>query len=248
MIRRLLKVAGLLLLALVVLVGVEILLAFRREYLPTDPPLELGGTFGPSDGRPLRFVVLGDSTAAGLGTDAAHAYATVLSERLARATDRRVELTVLGVSGARVQDVARTQAPAAAELAPDLVFIGIGANDVTHLTPLGSVEDDMTRALDELSGTGADIVVAGAPDMRVLAWYEPLRSLSYLRGKQVTGAIESAARAAGVAVVELAEETGQFFAAEPETHHSEDDFHPSAVGYARWADAIFPVLLETLDE
>lgn len=248
MIKRVLKGAGLLLLALVVVVGAEIWLALRREYLPTDPPLELGGTFGPPDGEVLRFVVLGDSTSAGLGTDAEHAYATVLSERLAAATGRRVELTVLGVSGARVEDVARTQVPAAVELDPDLVFVGIGANDVTHLTPLGRIEDDIGSALDALVATGADVVVAGAPDMRVLGWYEPLRTLSYLRGKQVSNAIEEVARAKGAAVVELAEETGHFFAAEPETHFSEDEFHPSAVGYGRWADAIYPVLIEAVGE
>lgn len=245
---RLLKGAGLLLLALVVVVGAEIWLALRREYLPTDPPLDLGGTFGPPDGPVLRFAVLGDSTSAGLGTDAEHAYATVLSRRLADATGRRIELTVLGASGARVGDVADIQVPAAAALDPDLVFVGIGANDVTHLTPLSRIREDMERALDGLIPTGAEVVVAGAPDMRVLGWYEPLRSLSYLRGKQVSDAIEEAARSKGAAVVELAEETGPFFAADPETHFSEDEFHPSAVGYGRWADAIYPVLIEALGE
>ena len=248
MTRRLLKGAGLLSLALVVVVGAEIWLALRREYLPTDPPLELSGTFGPPDGPLLRFVVLGDSTAAGLGTDADHAYATVLSERLAEATGRRIELTVLGVSGARVDDVADDQVPAAVALDPDLVFVGIGANDVTHLTSLARIEEDMGRALDALLATGADVVVAGAPDMRVLGWYEPLRTLSYLRGKQVSNAIEEVARAKGAAVVELADETGHFFAADPETHFSGDEFHPSALGYRRWADAIYPVLIEALGE
>ena len=248
MTRRLLKGAGLLLLALVVVVGAEIWLALRREYLPTDPPLELDATFGPPEGPILRFVVLGDSTSAGLGTDAEHAYATVLSERLADATGRRIELTVLGVSGARVDDVAADQVPAAVALDPDLVFVGIGANDVTHLTPLARIEENMGRALDALLATGADVVVAGAPDMRVLGWYEPLRTLSYLRGKQVSNRIEEVARAKGAAAVELAEETGHFFAADPETHFSEDEFHPSAVGYGRWADAIYPVLIEALDE
>ena len=37
-------------------------------------------------------------------------------------------------------------------------------------------------------------------------------------------------------------------AAEPETHFSEDEFHPSAVGYGRWADAIYPVLIEAVGE
>lgn len=229
--------------------GVEIWLALRREYLPTDDPLDLDGVFGAKDAPPLRLVVLGDSTAAGIGVDdAAEAYPAVLARRLATATGRRVVLTALGVAGARVEDVATEQAPLAAAADPDVVFVGIGANDVTHLTSLRDVRARMERVLQVLEETGAAVVVAGPPDMRVPVWHQPLRQLSYLRGLQVADAIEDVARARGVAVVELAEETGPFFAADPEAHFSTDGFHPGALGYRRWADAIFPVLIEAVDE
>ena len=245
MIRRALLGTGIALLVLVVVLGVEIWLALRRDYLPTDRPVEVGGTFGPAGRPPVRFVVLGDSTSVGLGTDdPADAYPTLLARRLAAEAGCPVELTVLGESGARVRDVATRQAPAAAALEPDVIFVGIGANDVTHVTPLDRIRDDLRTTLELLRRTDAAIVVAGAPDMRVYAWHQPLRYLAYLRGKQVTGAIEEVARAHGVAVVELAEETGPFFAEEPATHFSEDRFHPSALGYRRWADAIFPVLAD----
>lgn len=234
-------------LAFAVVLGVEVWLALRREYLPTDDPLELDGTFGSGTTPALTFVVLGDSTSVGVGVDeAADAYATLLARRLAEGTGKSVELRVLGESGARVEDVLDDQVPAAVELDPDVVFVGIGANDVTHLTPLDDVRDSMRAALDLLGRTGATIVVAGAPDMRIDAWHEPLRSLAYLRGKQVTGAVEEAATEKGAAVVELAEETGPFFAEDPEGHFSDDRFHPSALGYRRWADAIFPVLAEAV--
>lgn len=239
--------AAIAVLGLVVIVGIEVWLALRREYLPTDRPLELGGTFGPESAPVLRFVVLGDSTSVGLGAgDADDAYPTLVARRLAGETRRRVELTVLGESGARAGDVASEQAPAAVALDPDVVFVGIGANDVTHLTSLDDVRSDMNETLDVLGRTDATVVVAGAPDMRVSAWHQPLRYLAYLRGRQVTGAIEEVARARGVAVVELAEETGRFFAEEPERHFSEDRFHPGPLGYRRWADAIFPVVRDAV--
>jgi lysophospholipase L1-like esterase len=248
LIRRLLIWAALFLVLFAAVLGGEILLALRREYLPTDAPLELDGAFGPREGTPLRFVVLGDSTAAGLGAgDASEAYPTLLAQRLAEETGRRVQLTALGISGARVTDVLNEQVPRAKEIDPDLIFVGIGANDVTHLTPLEDVEKWMRRVISELKSTGAPLVVAGAPDMRVLAWLEPLRTITYLRGRQVTDAIEDVAREEGAAVVELAKETGHHFAAEPDLHFSEDEFHPSARGYERWADAIFPVLIETFE-
>jgi lysophospholipase L1-like esterase len=234
------------LVALAGMVGVEIVLALKREYLPTEPALEIGGTFGPRDGEPLRFLVLGDSTAAGLGADDADgSYAAELSRKLGD-DGYRVEMTGLGVSGARTADVLADQVPRAEKERPDLVFVGIGANDVTHLTNLSDVRASMSEIVTRLKATGAKVVIAGAPDMRAAAWQEPLRSLSGWRGRQVAGAIAEAGRAQGVPVVPLAELTYSAFAADPERNNSSDLFHPSAAGYAVWARAIYPYLQEAL--
>lgn len=227
--------------------GFEIYLAYTREYLATTPALELGGTFGPPDGKPLSFVVLGDSTAAGLGAGSPeHAYATVLAERLGE-RGWNVELVAHGVSGARVKDVLVEQTPLAEIADADLVFLGIGANDTTHLTSLDSIRDDMGLTLDRLLGTGATVVVAGPPDMRAHAWLEPLRSIVGWRGRRVADVIADVARARAVPVVPLAELAGPYFATNPEDAYASDDFHPGPGGYRAWADAIFPVLLDALE-
>ncbi|HWC13919.1 MAG TPA: SGNH/GDSL hydrolase family protein [Actinomycetota bacterium] len=229
-----------------VVLGVEVWLALTREYLPTAPALQLGGTFGPEDGRPLRFVVLGDSTAAGLGAGSPEdAYATVLAERLGR-DEWRVELLAFGVSGARVRDVREEQVALAVAAEPDLVFVGIGANDTTHLTSLADVERDMDVALERLVATGATIVVAGPPDMRAAAWLEPLRTLAGWRGRRVAAVIAGVAERHDVPVVPLAEKTGPYFASHPEDAYATDDFHPGPGGYRAWADAIYPVLTQAL--
>lgn len=246
MIRRSLFALAFATLSLGAMVGAEIVLALRREYLPTSPVLDVRGTFGPRDGRPLRFVVLGDSTAAGVGAGTADlAYPTLLARRLA-ADGFRVELLGIGISGARVRDVLEDQVADAVAARPDLIFIGIGANDATHVTPLDAVRRDMGEVLDRLRPTGATIVVAGAPDMRAAAFHEPLRSLAGWRGRRVTDAIAAAARERGVPAVALAEQTGHFFQRAPEIYLSEDLFHPSAAGYEKWADAIEPVLRKAL--
>src|SRR3712207_9035968 len=68
-----------------------VVLALRRDYLPTEPVLELDATFGPADGDPLSFVVLGDSTAAGGGAGGAG--------EIGRASGRgRVQISVGAVS------------------------------------------------------------------------------------------------------------------------------------------------------
>ncbi len=232
--------------SLSVMIGGEIILALRREYLPTEPALVIEGSFGNTDATPLRFVVLGDSTAAGVGAgDAEHAFPTLLAQRLA-ADGYRVEMTSLGISGARVSDLVDEQVQPAVDMEPDLVLVAIGANDVTHLTSLSDIRAEMTEAIERLKATGATVVVAGVPDMRAAAFYEPLRSLAGWRGRSVTDAIAEVAERADVPVVPLAEETHRYFVADPEAHNSADLFHPSAIGYARWADAIYPYLESAL--
>ena len=229
-----------------ILIVAELVLAVRRAYLPTEPAMELGGAFGPSGGKPLRFVVLGDSTAAGLGaTSPRTAYPTLLANRLAEG-GFRVELVALGVSGARVADVLHEQIPRAVACDPDIVFVGIGANDAIHVTPLVKVRRDMTELVRTLKGTGAAVVVAGAPDMRAAAWHEPLRSLAGIRGRQVAAAVRAAGQREDVAVVPLAELARPYFAEGHSDAYGGDDLHPGDGGYRAWAEAIYPHLDEAL--
>ncbi len=234
---------------LAAMIGVEIVLAMRREYLPTEPRLEVEGTFvsGGSGDRQLRFIVLGDSTAAGVGaSDAAHAYPSLLGERLS-GMGYEVRMTSLGISGARVADLVADQLAPAAETDPDLVLIAIGANDVIHLSSIDEVRSGVAEAIERMKATGAIVVVAGAPDMRAAAFYEPLRSLAGWRGRSVSDAIEEAAEDAGVPFVPLARLTYPFFEEAPDTHNSADKFHPGDEGYRRWADAIYPYLERAIE-
>ena len=130
---------------------------------------------------------------------------------------------------------------------PDLVFVGIGANDSTHLTSLADVGRYMDDALTQLEATGATVVVAGPPDMRAHAWLEPLRSIVGWRGRQVASRIEEVARSHDIRTVPLAEQAGPYFAAHPEDAYGDDNFHPGPGGYRAWADAIYPVLVRALD-
>ena len=232
--------------ALAALVGVEIVLALRREYLPTEPVLDVSGQFGAPNRTPLHFVVLGDSTSAGVGAGTAeNAYPWTLAERLAE-EGRYVTLETFGVSGARVGDVLSDQVAKAVAANPDLIFVGIGANDVVHLTSLDDVRRDFAEILDRLKETGAELVVAGPPDMRAAAWHEPLRSLSGWRGRIVASEMGEVARDRGITVVPLAEITGPFFTEDGDAAYSGDLFHPGVRGYGHWADAIYPYLRDAL--
>lgn len=228
--------------AFVGVVAVEAVIAHRRSYLPTEPRMELDGEFGDAEGAPLTFVVLGDSTSAGVGAGTPErAYPVLLARHLASA-GRRVRLVNLGISGARLRDVLGDQVPAAEAASPDLVFVGIGGNDVTHLTPLRAVRGETQSIAERLRGTGASVVVAGPPDMRARAFLQPLRAVAGIRGRQMARTIAGAAIDAGVAVVPLAVATRRFVSSSPDWYFSEDGFHPGPAGYEAWAAAIAPVL------
>ena len=246
MIRRILGGLAAALGGLATLIVVEIVLAVRREYLPSEPAMDLRGTFGAWDGRPLRFAVLGDSTAAGLGASSpSAAYPTLLAERLV-ADGYRVELFAVGVSGARVWDALHLQTSRALEHHPDLVFVGIGANDAIHATHLAAVRRDMRELIRRLKQSGTALVVAGAPDMRAAAWPQPLRTLAGWRGRRVAAAVRAVAEEVGIAVVPLAELAGPYFAAGHADAYGGDDLHPGPGGYRAWAEAIYPYLDEAL--
>jgi lysophospholipase L1-like esterase len=195
-----------------------------------DEPLELDGRIGEGE-PPLRVVWLGDSTAAGVGASSPDA---ALPRLVATGLGAPVELRVLAVSGARVGDVLEDQLPAVGEA--DLVFVSVGANDVTHLTRRDDVERRYRRLLEALPGS---VIALGVPDMGAIPRLaQPLRALVGWRGRTIDGAVRSAVLDAGALYVDIAGETGPEFRREPGRYFAADDYHPSDDGYRLWAEAV----------
>lgn len=198
-------------------------------------------TFGTS-GPALTYVVLGDSTAAGVGAPYDQGIAIQTAMHLAAA--RRVTLHNFGVSGARMRDVLEKQVPQAVAVKPDLVLMSVAANDVTHLTSIPS----MRRRLREITARlraanpAVTIVVTGAPDMGSpprIPWI--LRGTASVRAKLVNRMFKSEAGPLRLVFAPIAERTGPLFRRD-RTLFDADRFHPNARGYATW----IAVLDETL--
>ncbi len=220
--------------------GVEVIMAMRRQYFTEGPKEQIRGNFGDPSSPELRFVVMGDSTSVGVGTDPESSFPWRLSEKLSERF--YVKLFVVGRSSARAADVAETQLPQAISLEPDLLLMAIGANDATHLTPSSRVKRSVQRVVDVTRRTSTHLVVVGPPDMGTTrAFAEPLRSLSGWSGRRVERAIRSELPDA-IAYVDLARGTGESFDRDPEKHYSDDMFHPSKQGYALWANVIYPTV------
>lgn len=225
------------------LVSGEAVVASRRTYLAAEsaPPVE--GSFGAVGGPALELVMVGDSTAAGVGaSDTAGTVGGQLAAAISGET-RRVQLSSVAVSGSRAADLG-PQVSRALLGSPDLAVILIGANDATHVTGLDSVRRNVAEAVRRLRAAGVRVVLGACPDMGAArALPQPLRLVVAWQGRRVAAGELTEGRNAGAVVVDIGRETGGAMRADTDTLAS-DDFHPSDRGYRLWARALLPAVRE----
>ncbi len=178
------------------------------------------------------WVVLGDSTAQGIGAPSHdQGYVGQLRKVLDEHSSRPWRVLNLSRSGARAADVVATQLPRldALDTTPDLVTCAIGANDMVP-TPLAEVLASMREIIRRLP-RGA--VIATIP-----------QGLRPARASVVNEVIRTEAPAAGLVVADVWAHTG------PPWHGklAEDGFHPGLAGYADWAEAFAEALAEVLKQ
>jgi lysophospholipase L1-like esterase len=249
--RRVLAGIGLAVVALVALIGAEILVLSRRGYLPEDPGYRIDARVDPSSGdsgeAPVRLAVLGDSTVAGVGSPTeAESLPVLIAQRVADDARRPVDVVGFGISGARTATLASDQPPASDGF--DVVVLIIGSNDATHATLWPDVRRQTVEMLDLATSGGARVVLAGTPRFsgtQIIP--EPLRTIvdrysGILRGEQRA----AAASFPRVRFVDIAADASPRFEGRPDAT-SEDGFHPSPIGYGFWADAIAPAVVDVLE-
>ena len=237
--------------AFVALIGVELLLLSRREFLPTNPGYRIDTVVPAPDGstdEPLRLAVLGDSTVAGVGSpNADEALPTLIAERVAQGTARPVRVVGHGVSGARTGNIIDQLSDVTDRL--DAIVIVIGSNDATHATPWPRLRAETEAMLRRATDVAPVVVLAGTPRFHANQIIpEPLRTMvdrysGVLRGEQ-RAAVEAVP---GVRFADLAAEASPRFLGVPEATSS-DGFHPSPIGYGFWADALAPAVIAGLSD
>ncbi len=248
------------------IVAVQLMRLRRMEFLPGHPGFYVNHvvtpTAGATDRDRLRMVVLGDSTTAGVGVERAEdALPYLIARRLAEAEHREVHVVSYGWAGARAADLVRHQLPRAIEpLRPtethpflagaDVVAIVIGSNDATHNTPPGRFRDSLRAVLDGIRDTApsARVVLAGIPAFRgALRGIEPLIFLADQYARLLRPISRAEAERAGAAYADLARDVPPLIHGRTDVL-SEDQFHPSVVGYTAWADVIARAVLSGPDE
>ena len=248
-------------------VAVQLMRLSRMEFLPGHPGFYVNHVVQPTavedaGRRRLRLAVLGDSTTAGVGVDRAEdSLPYQLARRLADHHRRPIHVVSYGWAGARVADLVGDQLPRAlrplreGEAHPflttaDLVAVVIGSNDATHQTSPRRFRASLRATLDGVrqAAPASRVVLAGIPAFRgALRAIEPLIFIAdqYARALRRVGRAE--ALRAGAAYADLAGEVPRRIDAET-PFLSVDRFHPSAAGYAIWADVIFEALVTVIDD
>ncbi|RKN43395.1 SGNH/GDSL hydrolase family protein [Micromonospora endolithica] len=222
----------------------QALAARHRRYAQPELGLALRATVGRAGAPPLRLVLLGDSSALGVGVDRLdHTIGGQLANLLADGpTGRQVHLSSVGVSGSRSTDLATQVARALLGDRPDVAVILIGANDATTLRRPGDAAAYLGSAVHRLREARVEVVVGTCPDLgAVRAIAPPLRHVVGWSGRRVARAQTAAVLDAGGTVVDLGTETGPVFRADAGTL-CHDGFHPSADGYRVWAHALLPAV------
>ena len=210
-----------------------------------DPPTG-NGVYGRGRGRPITFVVLGDSSAVGLGVDhVSQTPGVLIASALTELAERPVRLVRLAVAGAVSRQLAQ-QVDQALPEHPDVALIMIGGNDVTsRAKPAVSVRHlaDEVRRLTE---AGCQVVVGTCPDLGTIRPIrQPLRLLARRWSRQLAAAQTIATVAAGGRTVSLGSVLGPAFATDT-SMFSRDEFHPSAAGYAAAAATMLPSVADSI--
>jgi len=225
-----------------VLLATEAIVARTRKYAKPALGLALRAKVGPEGTPPLRLVLLGDSTALGVGVDRLVDTIGGQLADLLSADGRQVVLSSVGVAGSRSSDLATQVARCLLGDRPDVALILIGANDATGLRRPSDAAVYLGAAVRRLRDAGVEVVVGTCPDLgAVRAIAPPLRQIIAWLGRRVARAQVRAVHGAGGAVVDLGAETGPVFRADPNTL-CHDRYHPSADGYRVWAYALLPAV------
>lgn len=208
---------------------------WTRARAPKLPEAEgpFHGVVGESLGDSMSLAVVGESTAAGVGVlrqDDALAFCVARS--LSRVRQRAVRVQVVGRHGANLRQTREALLPQL-DLPCDTVLVVTGVNDTLELTNGRTWSAELRAVVRELTSRGArHVVFSSIPPLGAIPVLpQPTRSALGARAEYLDRIMRETCAATGAHHVPIRfEPQADLLAA--------DGFHPSATGYAAWADSL----------
>lgn len=187
------------------------------------------------------YAALGDSTVEGQGATSREAtYVSRLHERL-REVYPAARVVNFGIGGATSAHVLADQVRRAVGAVPHLVTLSVGPNDITTGVRVAVFEQHIADILEILRReTRAVVVVNLLPDIAITPRFRGSDARDALARQTVlvNETLRRQARAHGAEVVDLFTASRNEVPAHPELL-SDDGYHPSDAGYARWAELMW---------
>lgn len=198
-----------------------------------NAPKPWSGTI--SGREPLRLLGLGDSTIAGVGVDnPMNGLTAQFARELYQYTGRGLTWDSIGQRGITAEDLVSDYLPAIDQTEPpDVVLVSIGANDAKNMVSPRRAATAIDTVVDRLHADfpQASIIMSSLPAFHLFrSLPQPLRSVMAGNGQ----AIERRVRP-------RIEQRHYAMMLPPPPHYpphffADDGFHPSAEGYAIWAE------------
>lgn len=175
----------------------------------------------------LTMLVLGDSTAVGVGASSRDS----VPGRLSSFLDASVEN--YAVSGAQIRDV-HAQIEKARKPTYDIILIQIGANDITHGTGLSEARSSLESLFSKATARSGRVVVLTAGkvgDAPLISWF--VRGLLNTRTARLRDVFIETAAKHNVVYVDIYSRVLHFEDDVPR-FYAPDQFHLSGEGYGEW--------------
>jgi lysophospholipase L1-like esterase len=147
----------------------------------------------------------------------------------------------LGVGGATAADVIADQLERAVLLQPQLVTLSIGPNDITGHVPIEEYARNVQTVFSRLTAETRAVIVANLlPDLAITPRFHGRPAAPAVGGLTVkfNDALATVAGRYGVEVVDLYTASRAELPRRPELIGA-DGYHPSDLGYERWADLLW---------
>ncbi|MCP4185095.1 MAG: SGNH/GDSL hydrolase family protein [Hyphomicrobiales bacterium] len=215
-------------------------LGIRRKTIRPTPPFPQQVAPIAGKGTPFRLLLVGDSSAAGVGVDDIDAsLGGQVPRLLAKQSGRPVEIDIIGSNSATAGQIRDNVIPHIKKRNFTHIIVNIGTNDAKNFHTVRRFYKDFGTLLYALNARfpRSNIIWSGIMDMKAIpALPFPLSNILGIRSRALMASGENLCRERLATIPD-----GEWIPRDK--NFSEDGFHASAQGYHEWAQILVTHIL-----